>query len=196
MLDNALLCKSLASILLLFGGYLAIFNTVISAWIIGERSGLTFAVGFAIACGLTVAELWFAGWGRNLSNWRLVVKDFRREPEKTALKLFSIGFGLFMIYHYDILSTWLSVKPKSTDFYFFIWGVAWLVFGPEVILTLSNWLFMQAKKAETQQKKANNERDAELMRLRTERTTMMGLAEEVGKEGAIAKMTRRYNLNH
>lgn len=191
MLKNPLLTRAIAWILISFGAYLAIFNTAISAFVIGERSGLGFPVGLAIAFSLTGTELWFASWAKELTNWQGIIKDIRRQPEK-AWKLCAVGVGLALVYHFDIESTRLAMQSRSSDFYFFLWGLCWLVFGPEILLALFGWLNLAADKAEAANMKDSNHRDAERLVLRTERRVMFDLAEQVGKERATAKISERY----
>lgn len=192
MLNNPILCRAIAWVLIAIGGYLAIFNTFISAVVIGERSGLGFAVGGAIACGLTAVELWFASWARDVAHWQPVVKAFRRAPEKIGLKLFGAGVGLVLVYHFDIESTRLGIQAQSTDSYFFVWGLAWLIVGPEVAITLHGWLAGQAKKADAKSMKENNSRDADRQLLRSERETMIDIAKVAGEQSAIRKMNERH----
>jgi hypothetical protein len=191
MLTNPTLTRAISWILILFGGYLAIFNTAISAYVIGERSGLGLAVGVAIAFSLTGTELWFASWARHVRNWEPVVKDVRLHPER-IWKLSAMGLGLALVYHFDIESTRLAIQTRSTDFYFFLWGLCWLVFGPEVILALSGWLQTAADKAEAKNLKDTNSRDADRVHLRAERRTMFDLAEQAGKESGTSKIAKRY----
>ncbi|MEM9148920.1 MAG: hypothetical protein AAGB19_00415 [Cyanobacteria bacterium P01_F01_bin.3] len=192
MLTNPTLCRIIAWGLLAVGGYLAIFNTLISAVVIGNRSGLDITVGASIACGLTAIELWFASWARDISHWKPLMKVFRRAPEKTILKLVAGGIGLALVYHFDIESTRLSLQGKANDAYFFLWGVAWLIAGPEIAISLNGWLNGQAKRAEAKAMKENNTRDAERQFLRTERNTLLDLSEEAGRQSAIKKVTERH----
>lgn len=191
MLSSPLLTRAIAWVLILFGAYLAMFNTAISAVVIGERSGLGLAVGAAIAFSLTGTELWFASWARHIRNWEPVVKDIRLHPEH-LWRLSAMGLGLALVYHFDIESTRLAIQSRSTDFYFFLWGLSWLVFGPEVILGLSTWLLTEADKAEARNLKDTNSRDADRVHLRAERRRMFDLAEQAGKESGTAKISKRY----
>lgn len=192
MLNNSYVCRGLAVLLLLFGAYLAIFNTAISAVVIGDLSGLGLSVGIAIACGLTGCELWFASWARDVSNWQPLVKTARHTPEKIALKMFFCGLGLALVYHFDIESTRLSVQARAADAYFFLWGLAWLIIGPELTMALGGWLLQQAKKADSQFMKDNNSRDADRAKLKAERTIMIDLATQAGEKSGIAKINERF----
>jgi hypothetical protein len=192
MLTNPLICRIVAWGLLAVGGYLAIFNTIISAFVIGKMSGLGLGMGGAIALALTSVELWFASWASDLTHWQTVTKLFRRSPEKTALKLFAAGIGLVLVYHFDIESTRLGIQSRSLNTYFFLWGLAWLILGPEIAISLHGWLLDRAKKAESKAWKENNSRDAERQFLRSERTTMLDVADEAGKQSAIRKVAERH----
>ena len=192
MLENPTVCKVIALVLLAFGGYLAVYNTTLSAVIIGDRTGLGFIGGLAIACGITGCELWFAGWARNLANWQPLYRSFRESPERTFLKMAACGFGLALIYHFDILSTWVALQGMSRDFYFFLWGVAWLIFGPELTIALASWLILHSQKVESKFMKNNNSRDAERVKLRSERETMFAMAKEAGEQSAVRKISDRY----
>lgn len=192
MLNNPYICQALAYTLLVFGGYLAVYNTAISAIIIGDLSGLGLIGGFAIAISLTGVELWFASWARDLSHWQPLMKKARNMPHQTYGKMALFALGLALIYHFDIDSTRRAIDVTAKNFYFFLWGVTWLIFGPELAMTLSGWLLHQSKRTESKYMKANNARDAERLKLKTERNKMLDLAEEVGKEDAIRKISDRY----
>ncbi len=192
MLTNPLLCRIVAWGLLAVGGYLAIFNTIISAFVIGKLSGLGLGMGIAIALALTSVELWFASWASDLTHWQTVTKLFKRSPEKTALKLFGAGLGLVLVYHFDIESTRLGIQSRALNSYFFLWGLAWLILGPEIAISLHGWLLDKAKKSEAKTWKENNSRDAERQFLKTERTTMIDTAEEAGRQSAIKKIAERF----
>lgn len=192
MLSNQYLCKAVAYLLLVFGGYLAIYNTAISAYVIGVRSGLDIIGGVAIACGLTACELWFASWARTFTHWKDLSKMIRKAPVAATTKLCFLALGLGLVYHFDIESTRIALIGRTTDTYFFIWGITWLIVGPEVTITLAGWLIAQAKKVASKDMKENNSRDAERRFLRVERTTMIDLAESAGKESGLKKITARY----
>lgn len=192
MLSNPFLCRAIAWAFLSVGGYLAVFNTIISAVVIGELSGLGLWSGVAIAISITGIELWFAGWAREISHWQPLLKKFRVSPEKTALKLFAAGLGLLLVYHFDIESTRTAMQGRASDAYFFLWGLAWLIIGPEISIGLHGWLMAKAKQAEAKHWKENNSRDADRVFLRSERNTMSDLAEEAGKQSAIKKVSDRF----
>lgn len=192
MLNNPTVCTALAWGLFLFGGYLAVFNTYLSSIVIGERSGLGLLTGVAVACSLTGVELWFASWGRSLANWKDLMKTVKRFPWRTVGKLYLLGMGLFLVYHFDIESTRLSIQDKATDAYFFLWGLSWLIGGPELTMALGSWLLGQGRKAESKYMKENNARDADRTKLKAERNLMLDLAEEAGKADAIKKIRDRF----
>lgn len=192
MLNNQYICTAVAYALLVFGGYLAVFNTAISAVVIGERSGLDITVGIAIACGLTGCELWFASWARTFTHWKELSKTLRKAPVTATVKLCFLALGLALVYHFDIESTRLALVGRATDTYFFIWGLAWLIIGPEVTITLAGWLIAQSKKISAKHMKENNSRDADRRFLSIERTTMLDMAEAAGKESALKKTTARF----
>lgn len=192
MLNNPVLCRLIAWALVAVGGYLALFNTFISAVVIGERSGLDMFVGLAIAGGLTAVELWFASWARNISHWKPLIAAYRSSPQKTLLKLGGCAVGLLLIYHFDVESTRLSIQASALDGYFFLWGLSWLIFGPEIAISLSDWLQGVAKKAEAKQMKNNNARDADRQFLRSQRQVMMEMAKQAGRDSGIQKVSARF----
>ena len=195
MLSNQYICLAVAYALFIFGGYLAIFNTAISAYVIGDLSGLGVEVGIAIACGLTGVELWFASWARSFTNWKTLSKTIRKDRITTTAKLLFLSFGLVLVYHFDVESTRLATISQAKNFYFFIWGVAWLVIGPEITMTLGGWLVAQSKRISAKHMKENNNRDADRKFLQTERTKMLDYAEAAGKESAIKKASQRFGPN-
>ena len=192
MLSNPTACLALAWVLFVFGGYLAVFNTYLSSIVIGDRSGLGLMTGIAVACSLTGVELWFASWGRSLTNWKSLMKTVRLSPWRTCGKLYFLGMGLFLVYHFDIRSTQLALEGRATDLYFFVWALAWLIIGPELTMTLGSWLVTQARRSESRYMKDNNARDADRTKLKAERGHMLDLAVEAGKADAIKKITARF----
>lgn len=192
MLNNVYTTRAIAIFLLVVGGFLAFFNTSISAYIIAVKSGLPLLIGFSIAVGLTAVELWFASWARVVSHWKPLAKRLRIDPVRTGLMMVGVGLGLGLVYHFDVESTRLSVQSRATSDYFFLWGLSWLIFGPELCISLNGWLMHKSNQVEARSMKENNSRDADRTFLQNERRTMLDLAEEAGRQSAIAKMRERH----
>lgn len=192
MLDNPILTRCLAMLLGLFGCYLAVYNSQLSAIVINERSGLDIVASVAIAVGLTGIELWFASWARSLANLKKVWAAYRRKPAEIAFKLFVGGVGLALVYHYDIESTRLSAGLDATDRYFFVWSVAWLVFGPEIAISLCGWLWQHAMIAETRISANFAHQKAEHKYRKSKETKMVELAEQAGTVDGITQARARW----
>lgn len=192
MLANFWITRGVAVFLFVFGGYLAIYNSMLSAIVIHQRSGLEAMASLSIAIGITGLELWFASWARNLENMRKVMKLFKRQPIETSLKLFAGGIGMALTYHYDIQTTRLSAGLVATDMYFFVWSVGWLVFGPEVTMSLGAWLWRESTDQQTLHLKKNAHKDAENAFNRERREMLISLAQQHGKNEGIRQASSRF----
>ena len=196
MINNPMLTRAFAFILLALGLYLAIENTIISSNVLETSSGATMVTAFAIAVVATGLELTFASWLRQEKGATTVMEELKRKPWPTITQLFVRGLGLGLVYHFDLLTTARHPSFSSSTNYFFFVIVIALVFGPEACIVISSWLWFKARDVETRQLDKNTVKDAENMRLRKKREAMMDIANEVGKAEAVAAARQRWGDNH
>jgi len=197
MLNNPYLTRVLSALLFGFGSYLAAYNTQLSALVIHERSGMDIVAAVAIAVSTTGIELWFASWARNLKNLRDLYKSFQRKPFEIGGKLIATVFCLALTYQFDIETTRLSAGLKATDWYFFTWAVSWLVFGPEIAISLADWLWREGRDQLTRLSTENGHKNAEQRYRQSKERIMIDLAEQAGKsDGEQAAISRWQNNGH
>ncbi len=192
MLNNPILTRAFAAILLALGIYLATENTIISSNVLEVRSGATMVTAFAIAVAATGLELTFASWLRQDKTPSTVVSNLKRKPVTNSFRLFGCGIGLALVYHFDLLTTAEHPAFRNSDSYFFGVVVLALVFGPEACIVISSWLWLKARDVETRQLDQNTTKDAENRRLKTKRDRLMSIADEVGQAEAIATARQRW----
>jgi hypothetical protein len=116
----------------------------------------------------------------------------RDKPVQTAGRLFLLGIGLALVYHFDLLTTALHPSFVDGERYFFGVIVVALVFGPEVCIVIASWLWLKARDVESRQIDQNAAKDAENMRLRTKRSKLVALANEAGEAEAIKTARQRW----
>lgn len=196
MLNNPILTRAFAAILLALGIYLATENTLISSNVLGVRSGATMVTAFAIAVTATGLELTFASWLRQDKTPATVVGQLKHKPLRNTLQLFICGIGLAWVYHFDLLTTSEHPAFIASDRYFFGVVVLALVFGPEACIVISSWLWLKARDVETRQLDQNTTKDAENRRLKTKRDRLMSIADEVGEAEAVETARKRWGGNN
>jgi phosphate/sulfate permease len=192
MLNNPLMSRAFAFILLTLGLYLALENTLISASVLQMSSGATMVTAFAVAVVATGLELAFASWLRQEKTFPALVKEFQGKPVHTSFRLFGSGLGLAIVYHFDLLTTARHPSFADSDNYFFGVIVLALVFGPEVCIVIASWLLISARDVESRQLDKNTTKDAENRRLKTKREKLISIADEVGKAEAIETARKRW----
>lgn len=79
MLNNPLLARAFAFILLALGLYLAIENTIISAFVLASSSGATPVTAFAVAVVASGLEISFASWIRQERTLTAVVGELKHK---------------------------------------------------------------------------------------------------------------------
>lgn len=192
MLDNPILSRAFACILLALGLYLALENTLISADVLQKSSGATMVTAFAVAVVATGLELAFASWIRQEKTFPGLAKEFNGKPLHTTFRLFGSGLGLAIVYHFDLLTTARHPSFADSDNYFFSVIVMALVFGPEVCIVIASWLWLSARDVQSRQLEKNTAKDAENRRLKTKRDKLVAIAEEVGQAEAITTARARW----
>ena len=192
MLNLPLLTRAFAVILLALGLYLALENTIISSDVLGKSSGSTPLTAFAVAVIATGLELTFASWLRHEKGLAVVAGDFRRRPFPVGMRLLGSGFGLALVYHFDLLTTASHPEFANSEAYFFGVIVIALVFGPEACIVIASWLWFKARDVESRQLDQNTVKDAEHRRLKTKRDKMIAIADEVGESEAIETARKRW----
>jgi len=178
--------------LMLLGVYLAVENTVISADVLAKASGSNLTIAIAVAVVATGLELTFASWLRQGKGVVTVTGEFRDKPVQTAGRLFLLGLGLALVYHFDLLTTARHPSFVGGERYFFGVIVMALVFGPEACIVLASWMWFKARDVESRQIDQNAAKDAENMRLRTKRSKLVALANEAGEAEAIKTARQRW----
>lgn len=192
MLNNPLLTRAFAFILLALGLYLALENTIISADVLQSSSGASVVTAFAVAVIATGLELSFASWIRQEKSLPELAGELKRSPAHTTVRLFGSGLGLAVVYHFDLLTTARHPSFASSDNYFFSVIVIALVFGPEVCIVIASWLWLSARDVESRQLDKNTTKDAENRRLKSKRDKLVAIADEVGEAEAIATARQRW----
>lgn len=192
MLSIPNLARGFAIALLCLGLYLATENTLITAEVLADRSGASVIASVAFALSATGLELAFVSWLRSDRGMAGLLETLMRRPLRTFSQLFGIGLGLALVYHFDVSTTAQHPRFNASDTYFFSVVVLGFVFGPEACIVLSGWLWDQSRDTETRKLQTNNIKDAENARLRTERRTLINLAEQAGQEDAISKARTRW----
>lgn len=84
----------------------------------------------------------------------------------------------------------------SSDAYFFSVIVMALVFGPEVCIVIASWLWVSARDIESRQLEKHTAKDAENARLKTKRSRLISIAEEVGESEAINTARQRWGVGN
>lgn len=192
MLNIPIAARAFAGLLLVVGLLLAVENTVISADVLAKASGANLAIAIAVAVVVTGLELTFASWLRQGKGVVTVTGQMRDKPVQTAGRLFLLGIGLALVYHFDLLTTALHPSFVDGERYFFGVIVVALVFGPEVCIVIASWLWLKARDVESRQIDQNAAKDAENMRLRTKRSKLVALANEAGEAEAIKTARQRW----
>ncbi|PZO55455.1 MAG: hypothetical protein DCF15_10420 [Phormidesmis priestleyi] len=192
MLDIPMLTRVFAGILLALGLYLATENTIISADVLQSSSGASAVTAFAVAVAATGLELTFASWMRQEKGAATVVGQLQKKPLHTSLRLLFSGFGLALVYHFDLLTTARHPSFLQSDNYFFTVIVMSLVFGPEACIVISSWLWSKARDVESRQLDQNTTKDAENRRLKSKRDRLVAIADEVGAAEAISTARQRW----
>jgi hypothetical protein len=192
MLSSPSLTRGLAALLLALGLYLAIENTVISADVFQHSSGASVITAFAVAVIATGLELTFASWIRQEKTASALIGELKRNPHQSAPRLFICGLGLALVYHFDLLTTAKHPSFATSDSYFFTILVMALVFGPEVCIVIASWLWLAARDVENRQLDKHTTKDAENRRLKTKRTKLIAIADEVGESEAIKAARLRW----
>lgn len=171
--------------LLVLGLYLAVENTLISAEVLATMSGASVVSATAIAVGATALELTFASWIRSEQGMKELLTSIARKPLVTLPRMFALGIGLALTYHFDILTTAAHPRFNTDNAYFFTVVVMAFVFGPEACIVIASWLWFKARDVETRQLQQNTIRDAENAKMKRQKSTLVGLAEQAGEEEAI-----------
>jgi hypothetical protein len=192
MLNNPMLARAFASILLALGLYLAIENMIISAQVLQTSSGASLVTSFAIAVASGGLELTFASWVRHEKGIVAVTGELQKHPAKTITRLFFGGLGLAVIYHFDLLTTSRHPSFQNSDNYFFSVIVIALVFGPEACIVIASWLWHSARDGESRHLDKNTTKEAENRRLKSKRDKLVALANEAGEAEAIATARQRW----
>ena len=192
MLNIPLLTRAFAGVLLALGLYLATENTIISADVLESSSGASMVTAFAVAVAATGLELTFASWMRQQKGAVAIAGEMQNKPIHTVIRLFVLGVGLALVYHFDLLTTARYPDFSGSENYFFGVIVLALVFGPEACIVISSWLWGKARDVESRQLDTNTTKDAENRRLRSKRDKLVALADEVGEAEAIATARKRW----
>jgi ABC-type uncharacterized transport system permease subunit len=192
MLNLPLLSRAFACILLALGLYLALENTLISAQVLQMASGATPVTAFAVAVVASGLELAFASWIRQEKTFPELMKELQNKPLHTSMRLFVMGLGLAIVYHFDLLTTARHPSFATSDNYFFSVIVIALVFGPEVCIVIASWLWLSARDVQIRHLEKNTAKDAENQRLKTKRQKLVAIAEEVGQAEAITTARARW----
>lgn len=192
MLNIPNLARGFAIALLCLGLYLATENTLITAEVLADRSGASVVASVAFAFAATGLELAFVSWIRSEKGATGLLETLMHKPFRTVSQLFVLGIGLALVYHFDIMTTAEHPRFDAGERYFFSVVVLGFVFGPEACIVLFGWLWTKARDVETRKLQTDNLKDAENMKLRSERQQLMDLAKVAGQEDAIAKARTRW----
>lgn len=192
MLNIPVFTRAFAMMLISLGIYLAFENTLISADVLASATGASIVASTAIAITATGLELIFASWLRQGDTLTDLWSKLRSEPSKAFVRLFLAGMGLGLVYHFDIVTTALHPGFSTQSTYFFAVVIAAFVFGPEVCIVLSSWLWEQARDTETRQLATGNTKTAENAYRRAERARLVKLAAIAGKDDATKKAAQRW----
>ena len=147
---------------------------------------------FGVAVLATGLELVFASWIRQERTLIELSARLRKNPVGSTMRMFGSGLGLFVVYHFDLLTTARHPAFTESESYFFGVIVLALVFGPEVCIVIALWLWQTARDIESRQLDKNTTKDAENRRLKTKRDRLLEIAEEAGKAEAISTARERW----
>ena len=193
MLNIPVLTRSFAMLLIALGIYLAFENTLISAEVLSTATGASVVAANAIAIAATGLEMVFASYIRQGRSLAELWAHLKANSTLAFLQLTATGCGLALVYHFDILTTAMHPGFSTESTYFFSVVIAAFVFGPECCILISSWLWQQAKEVETRQLADNNTKDAEHAYRRAERSQLVAMASQAGKENATKKATQRWS---
>lgn len=193
MLNIPVLSRAFSMMLIALGIYLAFENTLISSAVLSEATGASLVSANAIAIAATGLELIFASWIRQGDTLESLWLKLKHSPAKAFLRLSVSGIALALVYHFDIYTTALHPGFSTDSAYFFAVVVGAFVFGPEVCIVLSAWVWQQARDTETKQMANGNSRDAENAYRRAERQRLVKLATQAGEADATKKAATRWS---
>lgn len=192
MFNIPILTRAFSVILLVVGIWLATENTLISAEVLGTQSGASVVASTAIAVFVTALELTFASWFIREDSLIELFRSVRKTPVPVLCRLFFVGMGLMLVYHFDILTTAMHPRFITDNRYFFSAVVGAFIFGPEACIMVSWWLWMKARDVETQQLKKNNHKDGDNAYLRAHREQLTSLGKAAGIAKANAQAAERW----
>ena len=192
MLSIPALARGFAIALLCLGLYLAIENTLITAEVLADKSGASVVASVAFAFAATGLEIAFISWLRSDRGASGLLDTLMRKPLRTVGQLFILGIGLALVYHFDIMTTAQHPRFNTGAPYFFSVVVLGFVFGPEACIVLGGWLWGKVRDTETRRLQTDNLKDAENMKLKSERELLLNLAKQAGQEDAITKARERW----